>query len=104
MAHEATATHDHGKAQYFWVWGALLAITAIEIFLAYEQVFDPLNMLLVLLMLSVVKAALIIAYFMHLKFEIARMKVTLMAALVICLTLMCVFFADAFRILQLGAK
>ncbi|HXE90590.1 MAG TPA: cytochrome C oxidase subunit IV family protein [Terriglobales bacterium] len=104
MAHDATATHDHGKAQYFWVWGALLAITGIEIVLAYKQVFDPLHMLIVLLVLSVIKAALIIAYFMHLKFEIVRMKVTLMAALVVCLTLMFVFFADAFRILQLGAR
>ena len=104
MAHDTTATHDHGKAQYFWVWGALLGITAVEILLAYKRVHDPLHMLLVLLVLSLVKAALIIAYFMHLKFEIARMKVTLMTALVVCLMLMCVFFADAFRILQLGAR
>ncbi len=104
MAHGATATHDESKAQYFWVWGALLAITAVEILLAYKRVLDPLHMLLVLLVLSLVKAALIIAYFMHLKFEIGRMKITLMTALLVCLTLMCVFFADAFRILQLGAK
>jgi len=61
-------------------------------------------MLEVLMGLSVIKSALIIFYFMHLKFEIARMKWVLMVSLVVCLTLMFVFFADAFRILSLGVK
>ena len=64
----------HGKGQYFWVWGALLVLTAIEVVLAYRQVFQPLRMLEVLMILSVLKSALIIGYFMHLKFESARMK------------------------------
>ncbi len=101
---EAKAHEAHGTAQYYWVWAALLALTAIEIVLAYKQVFQPLQMLLVLLVLSFIKAGLIIAYFMHLKFEIATMKVTLMTALVVCLALMSVFFPDAMRILELGVK
>lgn len=101
---EAAAHHDEGKAQYFWVWGALLVITAVEIVLAYKQVFAPAQMLGVLMGLSVIKAALIIAYFMHLKFEIARMKIVLMTAVVACLCLMAVFFPDALRVLQLGVK
>lgn len=101
---EAAAHHDESKAQYFWVWGALLVITAVEIVLAYKQVFDPAKMLIVLMGLSVIKAALIIAYFMHLKFEMARMKIVLMTSVVVCLTLMCVFFPDALRVLQLGVK
>jgi len=101
---EAAMHHDEGKAQYFWVWGALLVITVIEIVLAYEQVLDPLHMLIVLMGLSLIKAALIIAYFMHLKFEMARMKVVLMTSVVVCLCLMCVFFPDALRVLHLGVK
>jgi len=101
---EAAAHHDEGKGQYFWVWGALLVITAVEIVLAYKQVFDPVHMLGVLMALSVIKAALIIAYFMHLKYEIARMKIVLMTSVVVCLCLMCVFIPDALRVLQLGVK
>jgi len=101
---EAAAHHDEGKSQYFWVWGALLVITAVEIVLAYKQVFTPVKMLGVLMALSVVKAALIIAYFMHLKFEIARMKIVLMAAVVAALSLMGVFLPDALRVLHLGVK
>ncbi len=32
-----TATHDT-KGQYFWVWAALLVLTAIEVVLGYRQV------------------------------------------------------------------
>ena len=53
------ATHDDSKGQYFWVWGALLALTAIEVVLAYRQVFQPLRMLQILLVLSVIKSALL---------------------------------------------
>ena len=101
---EAATHHDEGKSQYFWVWGALLVITMVEIVLAYKQVLDPVHMLGVLMVLSIIKAALIIAYFMHLKFETARMKFLLMASVTACLCLMCVFFADALRVLHLGVK
>ena len=102
--HDVATTHDEGKGQYFWVWGALLILTAVEVALAYNQVFPPVRMLEALMILSVIKSALIIGYFMHLKFEAATMKWILMISLVLCLTLMFVFFADAFRILSLGAR
>src|SRR5262245_17434921 len=94
----------HGKAQFFWVWGALLVMTAIEVYLAYENL-QPLRMLAILMGLSIVKAALIIGFFMHLKYEVSRMKWLTMGSLVMCLILMTVFFfPDAFRILYLGVK
>jgi cytochrome c oxidase subunit 4 len=105
MAHATEAAHEHhGTAQYYWVWIALLVLTVIEIVLAYRQVFQPFTMLMVLLVLSVVKAGLIIFYFMHLKFEITSMKVVLMGALLLCLLLMTSFFPDAMRVIQLRAR
>jgi caa(3)-type oxidase subunit IV len=102
--HNIAATHDDSKAQYFWVWGVLLLLTAVEVVLAYEQVFEPLHMLEALMILSIIKSALIIGYFMHLKYEIAAMKWVMMVAVCACLCLMCVFFADADRILHLGVR
>ena len=93
----------HSRTVFFVVWGGLLFITALEVFLAYQHL-QPIRMLSILLGLSVIKAALIISYFMHLKFEILRMKLLLMAALVAALCLMSGFFPDAFRILTLGVK
>jgi len=93
----------HGKSQFFWVWGALLVFTAIEVYLAYQNL-QPLRMLTILMGLSFVKAALIIGFFMHMKYELSRMKWLTMCAVVTCLALMMFFFPDAFRILSLGAK
>ena len=96
------AEHAHGGNRlYLWVWFWLLALTAVEVFLAYKQV--PLGTMLVLLMvLSTVKAALIIAYFMHLKFEKRSLALTLMPPLVICIILLMIFaFPDSLRLLEL---
>ncbi len=79
------------------VWVALLVMTGIEVLLAYEQV-PTLIMLTVLLGLSVIKAALIIAYFMHLKFEKLSLFLTLFPMLIFCIVLMLIFLGDAVRI------
>ena len=68
-AHAHAEEHFAGSNKLFisiWVW--LVVLTLIEIFLAYKPMPIQL-MLIVLLGLSIIKAALIVAYFMHLKFE-----------------------------------
>jgi caa(3)-type oxidase subunit IV len=98
----------HGKAQFFYVWVALLIMTGIEVYLAYQtgvggMLYDqPFRMLSMLMGLSLLKAGLIIAYFMHLKYEVSPMKWMTMSSLVICLCLMLIFLPDAYRILRLG--
>jgi cytochrome c oxidase subunit IV len=79
------------------VWIALLVMTGIEVLLAYEQV-PTMIMLTVLLGLSIIKAALIIAYFMHLKFEKLSLFLTLFPMLIFCIVLMLIFLGDAVRI------
>jgi cytochrome c oxidase subunit 4 len=102
--HDAVA-HDDSKGQYFWVWGALLVLTAVEVVLAYKQVFQAVRMLEVLLVLSVIKSALIIAYFMHLKFERALMRWLLVISVTACFVIMYFFFfPDAGRIIRLGVQ
>ena len=99
-----TATHDDSKGQYFWVWGALLVLTAIEVALGYNnQIMSATHMLQVLLILSIIKSALIIGYFMHLKFEKALMRWLLVISVSACFVIMYFFFfPDAGRILTLG--
>jgi cytochrome c oxidase subunit IV len=99
----AEQQRHHGKALFFWVWGALLVMTAIEVYLTYQNL-QPVRMLTILMGLSLVKAALIIGYFMHMKHEVSRMKWLTMCSLVACLALMMIFFPDALRIISLGVK
>jgi cytochrome c oxidase subunit IV len=99
------AMHDDSKTQYLWVWGALLVLTAVEVALAYNQVFQPVAMLEVLLGLSIIKSAFIVAYFMHLKFESPLMRWMLVISVIGLFVIMyCFFFPDAGRILRLGVR
>jgi caa(3)-type oxidase subunit IV len=98
-------THDDSKGQYFGVWAALLVLTAIEVVLGYKQVFSPVRMLEVLLILSVIKSALIIGWFMHLKFETALMRWLIVLSVVACFIIMYFFFfPDADRIRTIGVQ
>jgi cytochrome c oxidase subunit 4 len=93
--------HFEGTMKLFSiVWGWLLLLTAVEVFLAYKQVSLHI-MLTILLGLSVIKAALIVAYFMHLRFERLSLVLTLVPMLVVCICLLMVFFPDSFRALAL---
>jgi cytochrome c oxidase subunit 4 len=100
--HSEVVEHVGGTTVTFsYVWIALLVMTGIEVFLAYEQL-PTLIMLTALLGLSVIKAALIIAYFMHLKFEKFSLFLTLFPMLVLCIILMMlIFMPDSVRSLQM---
>ena len=88
---------------YFNLGLALVALTLIEIFLAYKPM-PILFMLRVLLGLSLIKAALIIAYFMHLKFERLSLILTIVPMLVVCICCLFVFFPDSFALPNLRYK
>lgn len=97
----AHTAESHGQATtgtYAWVWIWLVAITGVEVFLAYEHL-DPKIMLTLLLGLSVIKAALIMSYFMHLKFEKFSLVLWLVPAMVFCICMMLIFFfPDSIRL------
>ena len=89
--------HFAGSNKLFisiWVW--LVVLTLIEILLAYKPM-SHIFMLTILLGLSIIKAVLIMAYFMHLKFERLSLILTLVPMLVVCICLLFVFFPDSFR-------
>ena len=100
-----SASHAQGHSEggtrlYLTVWAGLLIMSLLEVFLAYEQL--PVNLMLVILMgLSVIKAALIIAYFMHLRFERLGLFLTLVPMWVLGICLMSVFFPDSLRLFAL---
>ena len=82
------------------VWIVLLVLTAVEVFLAYEQL-PKLIMLVSFLGLSIIKAAMIIAYFMHLKFERFGLFLTLFPMLILCILLLLISMPDSQRLLHM---
>ncbi|HEY6231735.1 MAG TPA: cytochrome C oxidase subunit IV family protein [Pyrinomonadaceae bacterium] len=94
---EVEEVHFAGTNRLFlsvWVW--LLVLTGFEVFLGYIRL-PVVYMLVILMGASIVKAALIVAYFMHLRFERVNLVLTIVPAVVIAICLLLVFFPDSFR-------
>ena len=103
MNTQAHAVEAHAGASVgtnVGIWVGLVAITGLEVFLAYEHL-NPTLMLTLLVILSVVKAAMIMSFFMHLKYEKFGLVLLLIPATIFCLCMMFIFFfPDAFLLLQ----
>lgn len=103
-AHGTTAieTH-HGPTNklFIWVWMWLCVLTGVEVLLAYLRL-EPHLMLVLLVGLSLIKSALIVAYFMHLRFEKIGLFLIIVPTLVFCLVMILIFvFPDSLRIVHL---
>ena len=97
-ARAAEHVHFEGGTRLFGnILLSLLALTFIEVVLAYIKIHDLRVFLTILMGLSLVKAALIVAYFMHLKFERLSLVLTLVPTLVVCICLLFIVFPDSFR-------
>ena len=95
--------NGHGATQrlfnFVWIW--LVAITGMEVWLAYIHIQPAELMLALLIGFSLIKAGLIMAYFMHLRFERFSMVLFLVPAMIFCILMMNIFFPDAARALHL---
>ena len=69
--HEATHDEGHDKRPYIAIFVVLFILTAIEISSAYipNSFFPHEYVIPVLLILAVAKAALVAAYYMHLRYD-----------------------------------
>jgi cytochrome c oxidase subunit 4 len=69
------------KPRYMLVFGALAALTAIEVAVAFMG-FDRQATVLLLIGLAIYKALLVAMYFMHLKWETRSLKILAAAPLI----------------------
>lgn len=101
--HQATEHFEGTKKLFVIVWISLVGLTGAEVLLAYQHL--PIKVMLGLLMtLSIIKASLIISYFMHLRYERRSLALTLMPALVFVIGMMFVSFPDSIRLLAMRLK
>ncbi len=95
------ADHGGGMRVMYFVWMWLLVLTGVEVLLAYLHT-PVLIMLVCLLGFSIIKAALIMSWFMHLKFERIAVVYTIVPAMIMCLLLMNIIFGDSVRLKSRG--
>jgi cytochrome c oxidase subunit IV len=97
----SSESHAVGSTGLFitvWIW--LAAITGLEVFLGYERL-RPELMLTILVLLSLVKAALIVSYFMHLRYEKLSLTLILIPSTIFCICMIIIFFMpDGWRLMQ----
>jgi cytochrome c oxidase subunit IV len=74
-SHIEHVEHHLPKNLYFMIFGALMVLTAITVSLAYVNL-GQLN-IVVALAVAIVKASLVVMFFMHLKYESPLTKVVL---------------------------
>src|ERR1700687_1035660 len=87
-------------ARYLPVYFTLLAIAALEFFLAYRH-FSPVVLLAMLLALAVCSGTLAVMFFMHLAEERRSLILTLIPAAIFVLVMMNVIWTDSYRLLHL---
>jgi cytochrome c oxidase subunit 4 len=99
---EGDSVHPVVPARTFvWVWIVLVVLTAMEVYMGYIDL-EVKVMLTVLIGLSIIKAWLIVSWFMHLKYEKRSLTLFLVPATVFCIgMMMLVFFWDSLRLAQL---
>ena len=89
-----------GLTTYFVVYICILAISGLQILIAYQHI-DGSQMFLRMLMLAIVQAGLAITFFMHMKSERRNLALFLLPATVFVLGMMNMIWADSFRLLTL---
>jgi len=103
-AHASTTNGGHAVASdklFVGVWVVLLVLTGFEVFLAYLRL-PSVIMLTILMGASLIKAALIVSYFMHLRFERLGLFLLLVPAMVFCICMMLImFFPDSIRLMNM---
>ena len=91
-AHAQAEGQQHPVAIYMWVWGLLFVVSTFSYLVDYFHLHGALRWTLILLFM-VAKAGLIVAVFMHMKWERLALKFAILLpplALLVLITLMAI--------------
>ncbi len=78
----SSRSNDHAEPNYWGVWAALAILTVVELIVAKASI-PKVVMVFSLCALALAKAALVAAYFMHLKFEKYALILVVLSPLVL---------------------
>ena len=95
----AEQPREMGMKGYVMIWGALLLIVALEVFLTYQHL-APGTLLFALLALAIVEAAIGLMYFMHMRYERSVLFWSTIPYLLLCFLLLNHIWRDAARIIS----
>jgi cytochrome c oxidase subunit IV len=85
-------THDVGYGVYIMVWLGLVALTAITVTIAGIHLGSV--TLIAALTIAVIKSALVVSYFMHVRFDTVIIKVFIFVCILVFIIIMILTFSD----------
>ncbi len=94
VAPAAVATEEHVKRPYVYVFVILAVVTAIEVYIS-QLSFPAVERISVLVVLATFKASLVVAYYMHLKYEPRWMMLIPFGALALVFVLVAALTASS---------
>ncbi len=97
---ESSPTAKTGISRYIPVYVALLALSGLQVFLAYTRL-DRNRLLASMLAVAIFSAALAIMYFMHMAQERRSFFWSLIPAIMFVLLMMNMIWSDSFRLLHM---
>ena len=90
-ANEHDSSHP-SPSRYVAIAGILAVITAIEVWIVYQDYLNDV-MIPLLILLSIGKFALVVMYFMHLKFDSKLFSILLVGGLLLTIGVLTALFA-----------
>ena|SRR5690349_16286972 len=85
---------------YLVVYVVILAISGIQILVAYQHI-DVYRIFIRMLLLAIIQAGLAITFFMHMRSEKRTLALFLLPATVFVLAMMNMIWSDSFRLLNM---
>lgn len=89
-----------GLTMYLLIYVVILAISGLQILIAYEHI-DVYRIFIRMLLLAIIQAGLAITFFMHMRSEKRTLALFLLPATVFVLTMMNMIWSDSFRLLTM---
>jgi cytochrome c oxidase subunit IV len=89
-----------GLTTYIVVYVCILALSGLQILIAYENI-DGSQMFLRMLLVAILQAGLAVTFFMHMKSEKRNLVLFLLPATVFVLAMMNMIWSDSFRLLNM---
>lgn len=95
-----TSEHQDSLTSYLAVYVVILAISAVQIFFAYQHI-DVAQVFIRMLLLAIIQAGLAVTFFMHMRSEKRTLALFLLPATVFVLLMMNMIWSDSFRLLHM---
>lgn len=95
-----SSDHQSSLTAYLAVYIVILAISGLQILIAYQHI-DAYRIFIRMLLLAIIQAGLAITFFMHMRSEKRTLALFLLPATLFVLAMMNMIWSDSFRLLNL---